>query len=320
MEITDWVVPMVIAKKKNGKLWVCVDYRKLNSCTQKDHFPLPFITLLLEEVGGHARYTFMDGYAGYNKIAIALCDVHKITFTTPWGTFVWMVMPFGLCNAPVTFQRLVMYIFTNFLFKSMTIYINNFSTQSSNDKHVENVKLALVRCRNMRLALNPDKTFLGVQRGILLCYVVNEEGREPDPDKIAVIDGLATPTNAKGIAKLLGHVGWYRELIPDFAKIAVPFTQLLKKGCQFVWTEDCQRAFEELRAKLSTYPVLRPPNWGKPFHVSCVATNVAVGSVLCQATGEKEKDQPVAYASKQLTPARGITPPRKKMSSYGLFS
>ena len=196
-----------------------------------------------------------------------------------------------------------MYIFTDLLFKLMTVYINDFNTQSTNDNHVESVRLALVRCRNMRLALNPNKTFLGVQRGVILGYVVSEKGRKPDPDKISVIDGLVTPTNANGIAKLLGHVGWYRELIPNFAKIAVPITQLLKKDYKFVWTEDCQRAFEELRAKLSTYPILRPPDWGKPFHVFCNASNVAVDSALCQATGEKENDQPVAYASKQVTPA-----------------
>ena len=105
VEIMDWVLPMVIVKKKNGKLRVCVNYRKLNACTLKDHFLLPFITMLLEEVEGHARYTFMDGYARCNQIAIALGDVHKTTFTTPWGTFVWMVMSFGLCNARATFQR-----------------------------------------------------------------------------------------------------------------------------------------------------------------------------------------------------------------------
>ena len=245
----------------------------------------------------------MDGYAGYNQVAIALADLHKTAFTTPWGTFIWVVMPFGLCNAPATFQRLVMYIFSDLLFKSMTVYIDDFSTQSSTKEHVHCVREALVRCRQMRLALNPDKTFLGVQRGVLLGYVVSKNGREPDPDKIAVIDELETPKNAKGISKLLGHVGWYRELIPDFAKIAVPITHLLKKDVRFVWTDECQKAFVELRSKLSTYPVLRPPDWEKPFHVYCDASNVAVGSALCQSTGENGKDLPVAYASKQLTSA-----------------
>ena len=116
VEITDWVSPMMLVKKKNGKLRVCVDYRKLNACTQNDHFPFPFITVLLEDVGGHAMYTFMNGYAGYNKISIGLEDIHKTVFTTLWGTFVWVMMPLGLCNALAIFQRLVMYIFTDFLY------------------------------------------------------------------------------------------------------------------------------------------------------------------------------------------------------------
>ena len=210
-------------------------------------------------------------------------------------------MPFGLCNVPATFQRLVMYIFTDLLYKSMTVFIDDFSTQSNSSQHLGCVREALVRCRQMQLVLNPDKTFLGVQKNVLLGYVVSEKGREPDSKKIAVINELAIPTNAKGIAKLLGHVGWYRELIPDYAKIVVPITQLLKKVCKFEWTESCQRAFEGLRSKLNTYPVLVPPDRGKLFHVFCDASSVAVGSALCQATGETGKDQPVAYASRQLT-------------------
>ena len=149
VEITDWVSPMILVKKKNRKLRVCVDYWKLNACTQKDYFSLPFITLLLEDVGGHARYTFMDGYAGCNQISIVLQDIHKTVFTTPWGTFVWVIMPFGLCNAPAIFQKLVMYIFTDLLFKSMTVFVDDFSTQSNASSHLECVREALVRCRKM---------------------------------------------------------------------------------------------------------------------------------------------------------------------------
>ena len=233
VEIMDWVSPMVLVKKKNGKLRVCVNYRKLNACIQKDHFPLSFITLLLEEVGGHARYTFIDSYVGYNQIFIALQDIHKTAFTTPWGTFMWVVMSFGFCNASATFQRLVMYIFIDLLFKSTTVFVDDFSTQSSASEHLQCMREALIRCRKMQLALNPDKTFLGVQRGVLLGYVVSEKGREPDSNKIVVIDELATLTNAKEIAKLLGHVSWYRKLIPDFTTITVPITQFLKKDYRF---------------------------------------------------------------------------------------
>jgi hypothetical protein len=151
----------------------------------------------------------------------------------------------------------------------------------------------------MQLALKSGTTFLEVNKRILLGYMVSKKGREPGLEKIAVMDGLATPTNAKGIAKLLGHVGWYR----NFSKIVVSITQLLRKDCTFEWTKTCQRAFKELRDKLNTYPVLRPPDWDKHFHVFCDANNVAVCNPLCQLTGEKGKDQLIAYASKQLTPA-----------------
>ena len=258
VEITDWMSPMVLVRKKNGKLRVCVDYQKLNACTQKDHFPFFFISLLLEEMGEHTCYTFMDGYAGYNQISIAVSDLHKTAFTTPWGTFIWLIMPFGLCNAPATFQRLVMFIFSDLLYKSMTVFVDDFSIQSDVENHMKCVREALERCKKDRLALNPDKTYLAVKKWVLLGYVVSGKGRELDPAKIAVIDELEAPTNAKGIAKLLGHVGWYKELILSYAKIALPITHLLKKDVKFEWTKECQRAFNELKAKLSTYPVLVP--------------------------------------------------------------
>lgn len=305
VEITDWVSPMVLVKKKNGKLRVCVDYRKLNSATQKDHFPLPFITNILEEVAGHERYTFMDGYSGYNQVSIALVDRHKTAFTTPWGTFVWHVMPFGLCNAPATFQRLVMSIFSDLLYKSMTVFIDDFSTQSGIEDHLGFVRESLERCRQSQMALNPEKTYLAVSRGVLLGYVVSKAGREPEPEKVKVITNLKPPTNVKEVQRVLGHVGWYRELIPNYATITLPITKLQQKHHKFEWTRACEVAFGLLKEKLSTYPVLRPPRWGMAFHVYCDASALAVGSVLCQPVEGQSpsRDFPIAYASRQLNHA-----------------
>jgi hypothetical protein len=163
------------------------------------------------------------------KFLIALSDLYKTAFTTPWDTFIWLVMPFGLCNTPATFQRLIMFIFFDVLYKLMTVFVDDFSIQSDTESHLECVRDALKRCRMAKLALNLEKTYLAVQKGVLLGYVVNERGREPDPEKIAIIDELEPPTKAKGIAKFLGHVGWYRELIPFYSKISLPITHLLKK-------------------------------------------------------------------------------------------
>ncbi len=303
VEITDWVSPMVLVKKKNGKLRVCIDYRKLNKNTQKDHFPLPFINNILDEVAGHEMYTFMDGYSGYNQVSIAPEDRHKTAFTTPWGTFIFLVMPFGLCNAPSAFQRTMTYAFSDLLHKSMTVFIDDFSTQSNAETHLECVQEAFNRCRKAGIALNPEKLFLAVVKGILLGYVVSKDGREPDPEKVAVIKNLAPPINVKGVERMLGHIGWYRELIPDYATRTVPITRLQRKLVKFEWTEECQTAFEWLKERLSAYPVLKPPNWEVPFHIYCDASAVAVGSALCQPTDEGKKDYPIAFASKQLNAA-----------------
>ena len=136
VEITDWVSPMVLVKKKNGKIRVCINYRALNKRTQKDHFPLSFINTILDEVAGHELYTFMDGYSGYNQISIAPEDHHKTAFITPWGTFIYVVMSFGLCNAPSAFQRAMSFAFSDLLHRSMTVFIDDFSTHSSAVEHL----------------------------------------------------------------------------------------------------------------------------------------------------------------------------------------
>jgi hypothetical protein len=144
VDLVDWVSPMVLVRKKNGKLRVCIDYRALNKYTAKDHFPLPFLNIILEEVAGKELYTYLDGYSGYNQIGIHPSNWHKTAFTTPWGTFIFIVMPFGLCNAPATFQRAIMFVFSKLLLTTMTVYIDDFSVQSSVDEHLKWVRECLI--------------------------------------------------------------------------------------------------------------------------------------------------------------------------------
>jgi hypothetical protein len=210
IELTDWLSHIVLVKKKGGnKLRVCVDYRDLNVRTFKDHFPLPFISTIVDEVAGKELYSFMDGYSGCNQVSITPEDWHKTAFTSPWGTFVYVVMPFGLCNASATFQRVMTYVFSELLRKSMAVFINDFSTQTSREEHLEMLRACFQRCREVGISLNPEKVYLAVVRGILLGYVVSKKGKEPNPDKVEVIVNLQPPTTVKQIQKVLGHIRWY---------------------------------------------------------------------------------------------------------------
>lgn len=154
----------------------------------------------------------------------------------------------------------------------------------------------------MQLSLNAKKNLLGVNRKVLLGYVFTEKGRILDPEKSAIIDQLATPINAKVIAKLLDHLGCNWKLILDFARLVIIIIQLLKKNCNFECTKACGRAFEEVKSKLISYPMLTSSIGTNLFHVFCDTSNVAIGSALCQSIGEKFRDQPTVYASKQSTP------------------
>jgi len=163
IKLTDWLSHTVLVKKKGGnKLRVCVDYRDLNACTLKDHFPLSFISTIVDEVAGKELYNFMDGYSGYNQVSIAPEDWHKTAFTSPWGTFVYVVMPFGLCNASVAFQRIMTYAFCKLLCKSMVVFIDDFNTQTSQEEHFEMLRACFQRCREVGISLNPEKVYLVV--------------------------------------------------------------------------------------------------------------------------------------------------------------
>ncbi|RVW81159.1 Retrovirus-related Pol polyprotein from transposon 17.6 [Vitis vinifera] len=255
-----WVSPTQVVPKKSGITviqnekgeevstrptsgWrVCIDYRRLNSVTRKDHFPLPFMDQVLERVSGHPFYCFLDGYSGYFQIEIDLEDQEKTTFTCPFGTFAYRRMPFGLCNAPATFQRCMLSIFSDMVERIMEVFMDDITVYgSSYEECLLHLEAVLHRCIEKDLVLNWEKCHFMVQKGIVLGHIISKNGIEVDKAKVELIVKLPPPTNVKGIRQFLGHAGFYRRFIKDFSKISKPLCELLVKDAKFVWDEKCQR-------------------------------------------------------------------------------
>ncbi|GKA51039.1 reverse transcriptase domain-containing protein [Tanacetum coccineum] len=282
---------------------LCIDYHKLNDATRKDHFPLPFIDHMLERLCGNEYYYFLDGFSGFFQIPIALEDQEKTTFTCPYGTFAYRRMPFGLCNAPATFQRCMTAIFHDMVEDFMEVFIDDFSVfGNSFDCCLANLDSMLARCEETNLVMNREKCHFMVKEGIVLGLKISRVGIEVDRAKIDVIAKLPYPTNVKGVRSSLGHAGFYRKFIKDFSMISKPMTQLLMKDAKFDFSDDCKKAFNILKEKLTTAPIIISPDWNVPFELMCDASDFAVGAVLGQRIDEKFK--PIYYANKTLNNAQ----------------
>ncbi|CAN6713111.1 unnamed protein product [Malus baccata var. baccata] len=316
-----WVSPLHVVPKKEGttvvksdtnellptrqktKWRVCTDYRKINDSTRKDHFPLPFIDQMLERLAGHAFYCFLDGYSGYNQIAIAPEDQENTTFTCPFGTFAYRRMPFGLCNAPATFQRCMMSIFSDMVERFIEVFMDDFSVLGSSfDNCLHNLALVLKRCQETKLVLNWEKCHFMVQEGIVLGHKISAKGIEVDRAKVDLIVKLLPPTSVKGVRSFLGHAGFYRRFIKDFSKTAKPLSDLLQKNVVFEFDSECLSAFNTLKNLLTSAPIMTTPDWSLPFELMCDASDYAIGAVL----GQRKDKLPhvIYYASRTLNDAQ----------------
>ena len=270
-----WVSPTQVVPKKSGitvvknekgeiiptrvpSSWrMCIDYRKLNAVTRKDHFPLPFLDQILERVAGHPYYCFLDGYSGYYQIPIALEDQEKTTFTCPFGTFAFRRMPFGLCNAPGTFQRCMLSIFCDMVEHCLEVFMDDLTVfGNSFDNCLENLEKVLTRCEEKSLILNWEKCHYMVKSGIVLGHVVSSKGIEVDKAKVETISQLPSPRTVKEVRSFLGHAGFYRRFIKNFSAISKPLCNLLIKDAAFEWTSECQKAFERLIELLTIAPIM----------------------------------------------------------------
>nr|XP_043638023.1 uncharacterized protein LOC122609028 [Erigeron canadensis] len=264
---------------------VCIDYRKLNEATRKDHYPLPFMDQMLERLAGNEYFCFLDGFSGYVQIPIHTKDQGKTTFTCPYGTYVYRKMPFGLCNAPATFQRCMTAIFQDMLEKSVEVFMDDFSVYG-----------------------NSFNSCLG--------HKVSRAGIEVDNAKIDVMFRLLVPVNVKGVRSFLGHAGFYRRFIKDFSKITRPMTRLLEKDVRFDFDRDCIKAFEKLKKHLVDSPIVVSPDYASPFEIMCDASDFTVGDVLGQRIDKHFR--PIYYASKTLNEAqRNYTTTEKELLAKG---
>nr|GEV67368.1 reverse transcriptase domain-containing protein [Tanacetum cinerariifolium] len=245
---------------------VCIDYRKLNEATRKDHFSLLFMDQMLERLVGNEYYCFLDGFSSYFQIPIDPKDQEKTTFTYPYGTFAYKRMPFRLCNALGTFQRCMVAIFHDMIEQTMEVFIDDFSVF-----------------------------------GIVLGHKISKKGIEVDKAKIKVISKLSHTTTVKGIKSFLEHAGFYQRFIKDFSKISRPMTHLLEKNASFVFFDDCIQAFRTLKEKLTQDSILIAPDWDHPFELMCDVSDFAVEAVLGQRIEKHFK--PIHYASKTMTEA-----------------
>jgi len=296
--------PFFFVDKKDGKLRPCQDYRYLNEHTIKNAYPLPLISELLDKLKGARRFTKLDVRWGYNNVRIRDGDQWKAAFKTNRGLFEPTVMFFGLCNSPATFQAMMDDIFGDMINECIIIvYMDDIFLFAPDEITLtKNTKRVLSRLRENDLFLKATKCEFNKTKVEYLGMVIEEGKISMDPGKLKGIQDWPTPTTVKQIRGFLGFGNFYRRFIWRFSELAKPLNDLLKKDQKFEWTDDCQRAFDELKKRFTEEPVLMMPDQTKPFQIETDASKYATGGVLTQLDSNGDR-HPISFISKTLSPA-----------------
>ena len=315
-----WAAPIVLVQKKCGAWRFCVDYRKLNNITHKDAFPLPRIEDSLTSLNQAEWYSTLDLASGYWQVEVEESDKEKTAFTTPFGLFEFERMPFGLCNAPATFQRLMQRCLGEQLTESALVYLDDVIVFSKNfSDHLDHLESVFQALGRYGLKLRPEKCHLFQKQVKFLGHVVGSQGVSPDPDKVAAVADWQPPSTVRQVRAFLGFVGYYRRFIRDFAKIAKPLNELLsgtgrsrgRRSPPIQWTDQCEVAFQQLKQALLQAPILAYADYTLPFIVYTDASNCGLGAVLAQEQDGLERV--IAYAS------RSLHPPERNDANYSSF-
>ncbi|WVZ93549.1 hypothetical protein U9M48_039520 [Paspalum notatum var. saurae] len=291
-----WAFPVLLVEKKDTDVKrMCVDYRALNKVTIKNKYPLPRIDDLFDQLQGACVFSKIDLRSGYHQLKIRPSDIPKTAFTTKYGLYEYTVMSFGLTNAPAYFMQLMNSVFMDYLHKFVVVFIDDILIYSKTEaEHEEHLRLVLQRLREHKLYAKFSKCEFWIDEVRFLGHVVSKGRIAVDPSKVSTVMNWKVPKIPKEVRGFLGLAGYYRRFIENFSRIAKLMTSLLEKDAKFRWTNAQQAAFDELKKRLSTAPVLTLPDQQKKFIVYCDASKDGLGCVLMQ------EGKVIAYASRQL--------------------
>ena len=291
---------------------VCVNFIQLNKLTIKDRYPLPNQEDIFRQIGSAKYFTTMDLMSGFWQIAIKPEHKHKTAFITTRGLYEFIVMPFGLCNAPSTFQRMMDKIILPEYRSFIQTYIDDIILFSKSfDDHLQHMKTLHKLLRKNKLTVKLSKCHFSQTSVKFLGHVLSQGEIKPNPEKIEAIKQWKQPNDVGAIRSFLGVVGWYRKFIPHFAEVAVPLVRLTRKNTKFIFNEECIKSFNILRDALMKAPILKQADSNKSYILETDASNVALGAVLLQKD-DNDDIHPIAYASKTMNPAQQNYSPSEK--------
>ncbi|CAA0840982.1 Unknown protein, partial [Striga hermonthica] len=308
-----WVSNPVLVKKASGAWRLCIDFSDLNKACPKDSYPLPHIDYMVDATSGHELMSFMDAYSGYNQIPMDPEEAEHTSFYSDRGLYCYTMMPFGLKNAGATYQRLVNKMFSRLIGQTMEVYVDDMLVKSVvADDHVTHLNEMFKILRDYSMVLNPKKCTFGVKSGKFLGYMVSQRGIEANPTKIQAILDLRPPTSVKGVQGLTGRLAALNRFISKSTDRCKPFFDTIKKGKKFEWTDECQKALDNIKDTLSRPPVLQKPKPNEVLYLYLGVSNSAVSAVLIRE--EETCQHPIYYVSKALHDAELRYPPMEKLA------
>jgi hypothetical protein len=295
LNVSPWGAPVLFVKKKDGTLRLCIDFRQLNKYTIKNKYPLPRIDGLFDQLRGEKICSKIDLRSGYHQVRIKEEDIHKTTFRTRYGNYEFVVVPFGLTNAPDVFMCLMNGIFKNYLDKFIIVFLDDILIYSkSEEEHEHHLRLVLQVLREHQLYAKFSKCYFYQKQIHYLGHIISEQGIVVDLEKIESIRGCPTPRHVSEVRSFMGLYGYYRRFIVGFYNISHPITSLQNKGTKFEWTPKCEENFNLLKELLTSAPVLNIADPNEIFVVCTDACKEGLGGVL------RKNGHVIGYESRKL--------------------